>query len=157
MNAERQGQKGRAYSWRKIVALGGLTLGMCSFALAGVTATDAWVRGTVPAQKTTGAFVTLTSSDNAKVVGVASPAAKVVEIHAMDNSGGIMRMHAIDALPLPAGKPVALASSGYHVMLIDLTRPLKTGDTVPLTFTIVDSHGKRQSLEVKAAVRPLVP
>jgi periplasmic copper chaperone A len=136
---------------------GCLLLGAGLEANAAVTATDAWVRGTVPAQKTTGAFVTLTSTDDAKVVGVASPAAKVVEIHAMDNAGGVMRMHAIDALALPAGKPVALAGSGYHVMLIDLTRPLKTGDTVPLTFTIVDSHGRRQSLEVKAPVRPLVP
>ncbi len=46
-----------------------------------MTAKDAWVRGTVPAQKTTGAFATLTSSEDAKLVAVKSPAAKTVEVH----------------------------------------------------------------------------
>ena len=41
-----------------------------------VTATDAWVRGTVPAQRTTGAFVTLQSTEDARLVGVASPIAR---------------------------------------------------------------------------------
>ena len=34
---------------------------------------NAWVRGTVPGQTTTGAFMTLRSRENAKVVGVATP------------------------------------------------------------------------------------
>ena len=52
-------------------------LAFCLNASAAVTATDAWVRGTVPAQKITGAFLTLESSEDAKVVGVTSPAAKI--------------------------------------------------------------------------------
>jgi copper(I)-binding protein len=120
-----------------------------------VTATDAWVRGTVPAQKTTGAFVTLESSGDAKVVGVRSPAAKTAEIHSSEHRGGVMHMHAIESLALPAGKRVELKPGGYHVMLVGLTRALAAGDQVPLTFTIEDPQGRRTQLEVKAEVRPL--
>jgi hypothetical protein len=122
---------------------------------AAVTAKDAWVRGTVPAQKSTGAFLTLESSEDAKVVGVNSPAAKSAEIHESAMANGMMHMHAVGALPLPAGKPVELKPGGYHVMLVGLAKPLGAGDTVPLVFVIEDARGKRSTLEVKAHVRPL--
>ena len=122
---------------------------------AGVTATEAWVRGTVAAQKATGAFVTLEASENSKVVGVSSPAAKTAEIHASEHKDGVMHMHAVESLSLPAGQRVELKPGGYHVMLEGLARPLAAGDKVPLTFTIEDRSGKRTTLEVKAEVRPL--
>lgn len=120
-----------------------------------VTAKDVWVRGTVPVQKSTGAFGILTSSEDAKLVEVRSPAAKTVEIHTMDMRGGIMRMHAIDSIALPAGQPVTLAPGGYHVMMIDLVKPLKPGDKVPLEFVVEDAKGKRTTLDVQADVKPL--
>ena len=58
-------------------------------------------------------------------------------------------------LPLPAGRPVDLTPGGYHVMLMDLTRPLKEGDTVPITLTVVDKAGKTQKIEVSASVRAI--
>ncbi len=122
---------------------------------AAVTATDAWVRGTVPAQQSTGAFVTLKSSESVKVIKVQSPAAKSVGIHATESHGGVMQMHAVDSLALPAGKAVELKPGGYHVMLEGLARPLVAGDKVPLTFTIEDPRGKRTQVEVQAEVRPL--
>lgn len=120
-----------------------------------VTAQGAWVRGTVPAQKITGAFMTLTSTVDAKVVGATSPAAKKTEIHASMMMGGVNHMHAVDAIPLPAGKAVELRAGGYHVMLMDLVRQVKPGESVPIVFTIEGKDGKRTQLEVKAEVRPL--
>ena len=122
---------------------------------AAVTATDAWVRGTVPAQKTTGAFVVLESSEEAKLVGVTTPAAASAEIHASEHKDGIMHMHALDALPLPAGRRVELKPGGYHIMLLGLTRALAAGDQVPLTLTIEDRSGRRSRVEVRAEVRAL--
>jgi copper(I)-binding protein len=130
-------------------------LGVCLDAAAAVTATDAWVRGTVPAQKITGAFLTLQSSEDAKVVAVSSTASKTAEIHESGMEHGTMRMKAVDSVALPAGKRVELKPGGYHVMLVDLTRPLAAGDMVPLTFTVEDSRGKRSTVEVKAEVRAL--
>ena len=139
----------------RLVALFALAFPVALPAAAQVTVTDAWARAVVPGQKTTGAFMRLTAKTDAMLVDVASPAAKIVEIHELKMDGGVMKMNAVDKLPLPAGKPVDLKPGGYHVMLMDLTQPLKAGDTVPLTLTIVDKAGKAQKLEVRASVRPL--
>lgn len=133
----------------------GACLACCLNASAAVTATEAWVRGTVPAQKITGAFVTLQSSEDAKVVGVSSPAARSAEIHESGMDHGTMHMKAVDFVALPAGKRIELKPGGYHVMLVDLRRPLAAGDMVPLTFTVEDSRGNRSTVEVKAEVRAL--
>jgi len=78
-------------------------------------------RGVVPGQMATGAFMRLTAAADATLVDAASPAARIVEIHEMKMDGGVMKMSAIDRLPLPAGK--AWSSAGcYHVMLMDLSR-----------------------------------
>ena len=122
---------------------------------ASVTATDAWVRGTVPAQKSTGAFVTLTSTEDARVVSVSTPAARSAQIHESLMDGGRASMRHVESLPLPAGRSVELKPGGYHVMLEELAKPLREGDRVPLTFTIEDKGGKRSRVEVEAAVRPL--
>ena len=119
------------------------------------TVTDAWVRGTVAGQKATGAFMQLKSPADTALVAAASPVAKIVEIHEMKMEGGMMKMNAVDKLALPAGKAVDLKPGGYHVMLMDLVKPLKEGDTVPLQLTFEDKAGKKQTVEVKALVRPL--
>lgn len=124
-------------------------------ALAQVSVSEPWVRATVPQQKATGAFMQLTAAEDAKLVEVRSPAAKVVEVHEMAMEGNVMKMRAIPALALPAGKPVALKPGGYHIMLIDLVAPVKEGETVPLTLVVEGKDGKRTTVDVAATVRPL--
>jgi len=55
-------------------------------------------------------------------------------------------------LDLPAGRAVELKPGGYHVMLMDLKQQMKEGEVVPVTL-IVETAGKRETIEVKAAVR----
>jgi copper(I)-binding protein len=133
-----------------------LTLAASSLAAqAEVKATGAWVRATVPSQKSTGAFVTLTSSEDAKVVAVESPAAAMAELHSSTMKGGTMEMRAVETVALPAGKPVELKPGALHVMLMGLAKPAKAGESFPLVFTIEDRRGKRTRLDVSAAVRPI--
>lgn len=124
-------------------------------ARAEVTVTEPWVRGTVAGQKASGAFMGLKSSSDVRLVGAASPAAKVVEVHEMASADGVMRMRAIDGLALPAGKAVELKPGGYHVMLIDLVKPLLPGEQVPIFLTFVAADGGKSTVEVKATVRDL--
>ncbi|MGZ5183132.1 MAG: copper chaperone PCu(A)C [Ramlibacter sp.] len=124
-------------------------------ALAQVSVGDPWVRATVPQQKVGGAFMQLSSAKPAKLVGVKTPVAGRVELHQMAMEGQTMRMRAVDSIDLPAGQTVNLASGGYHVMLFDLQRQLKEGEQVPLTLTVVDGTGKRETVAVSAPVRPL--
>jgi periplasmic copper chaperone A len=138
-----------------IAALAAASLAAAAAASAQVTVTDPWVRGTVTGQKATGAFMQLKSPADTALVAAASPVAKIVEIHEMKMEGGMMKMNAVDRLALPAGKAVDLKPGGYHVMLMDLVKPLKDGETVPLQLTFEDKAGKKQTLEVKAVVKPL--
>jgi len=124
-------------------------------ALAQTTVQDAWVRATVAQQKAGGAFMRITSTHGAKLVGVSTPVAGVAEVHEMAMQGTTMRMRAVPALDLPAGQAVALEPGGYHLMLMDLKQQLKAGSTVPLTLVIEGRDGKRETLEVKAPVRAL--
>ena len=123
-------------------------------AWAQVTVQDPWVRGTVAQQKGTGMFARITSAQPARLVSASSPAAGVVEIHEMLMQGDVMRMRAIPGLDLPAGKTVELKPGGLHIMLIDLKQPLEPGKTVPVTL-VVETGGKRESIEVKVPVRTL--
>ncbi len=127
---------------------------LASFAAqAQVKVADPWVRATVAPQKATGAFMQLTSEQAVKVVAASSPVAAVVEIHEMKMDDGVMKMRAVDALPLPAGQAVALKPGSYHVMLMGLKAPIKAGETVPLTLTVEGADGKRTAVEIKAEAR----
>lgn len=138
---------------RTLTLLAGLALS--SLAQADVTVKEPWVRATVMQQKATGAFMTLTSSTDVRLISASSPAAGIVEVHEMAMDGDVMRMRAVPQLELPAGKAVDLKPGGYHVMLMALKQPLKAGDTVPLTLVVEGRGGQRQTIEVKAPVRAL--
>ena len=135
--------------------LGALAIAVASPAIAQITVTGAWVRGTVTGQMATGAFMQLRSPLDTALVAVTSPAAKLVEVHEMKMDGGMMKMRAVDRIAIPAGKPVELQPGGYHVMLVGLVAPLKDGDSVPLKLTFEDKAGVKQTGDVKAVVRPL--
>lgn len=119
------------------------------------TVKDPWVRGTVAGQKATGLFGQITSTAGGKLVSASSPVAGVVEVHEMAMDGNVMKMRAVTALELPAGKAVDLKPGGYHVMLLDLKQELKAGQTVPVTLVIEGAGGKRESVEVRAPVKAL--
>lgn len=124
-------------------------------AAAQVSVSDPWVRATVPQQQASGAFMTLTAPQGARLVEARSPVAATVEVHEMKREGDVMRMRAIPSLELPPGKAVKLEPGGFHVMLMGLKQTLNAGDTVPLTLVIETADRQRQTVEVKAPVRPL--
>ena len=118
---------------------------------------DAWVRSTVLGQKGTGAFMRITARDGARLVGVSSPVAGVVEVHEMKMEGDIMKMRAVPVLDLPAGHTVQLKPGGYHLMLMDLKQPLSRGSKVPLTLRMLDSRGTQSTLVLAVPVSTLAP
>jgi copper(I)-binding protein len=124
-------------------------------AYAQTVAKDAWVRATVAQQESTGAFLELTSPQDARLVEAHSPAAKVVELHEMRMAGNVMQMRPVKGIDLPAGKTVSLSPGGFHIMLIELNGQVKEGDSVPLTLVIEGKDKKRQTVEVKAIARAL--
>lgn len=134
------------------VALALLAAGS-SFAAEEVKAGHPWAGATAPGQKVAGAYLELSSTASAALVAVRSPAAGSVEIHSMSMEGGVMKMRRLEKMELPANRTVKLVPGGVHLMLIDISKPLKPGDRVPLTL-IIESAGKiRSEVKLEAEVR----
>ena len=116
---------------------------------------NVWVRPTAPAPAdgatpeapipgtVTGAYLTIenTGTRDYQLVGASSDLAAMTDIHQSTMDNGVMRMRQIDSLDIPAGETVTLAPSGYHVMLMDVTRDVYPGQAIPLTLTFADSNG----------------
>ena len=137
----------------KRAVLGLSLLGLAFQVSAQTKVDDAWVRATVPTQSASGAFMTLTADSDSKLLSVATPVAKDVQIHEMSMKNDVMRMGPVKSVDLPAGKAVKLDPNGYHVMLMGLTGQLKEGESVPLTLTVENAKGEKETVEVKASVR----
>jgi copper(I)-binding protein len=119
---------------------------------ANVSVTDAWARATMPGQKVSGAYMQIRSDADARLVGASSPAVPRVEVHEMKMDGDVMRMREVKAIDLPKGKTVSLEPGGYHIMLMNLAKPIAAGEIIPLVLT-VESGGTQQTIEVKAEAR----
>ena len=138
-------------TFKCLIALAALT---CSAAYAqNVTVKDAWVRTAVPGQTATGAFMTLTAQNGARLVGGSTPAASATELHEMKMDGNIMRMRPVQGgLDLPAGQAVQLKPGSYHLMLMDLKQPLPKESTIALTLVFQDAKGAQTRTELKVPV-----
>ncbi|WP_050813868.1 MULTISPECIES: copper chaperone PCu(A)C [unclassified Acidovorax] len=117
----------------------------------------AWARASVQGQTGTGAFMRLTAQDGARLVRAESPAAGVTEVHEMKMEGDVMKMRAVPALELPAGKTVELKPGGYHVMLLDLKAPLAKDSAVPITLVFQDAKGAESTLNLSVPVATMPP
>jgi copper(I)-binding protein len=103
-------------------------------AFAQVEVTAPWARATAPGAQVGAAYLTLAAPGGDRLVGAEAPVARTVELHTHLMEGGIARMRPVDAVEVPAGAPVAFAPGGLHVMLTGLARPLRQGETFPLTL-----------------------
>lgn len=116
----------------------------------GIAIQNAWVRPTVGEQDATGAYLTITSQDDLTLVGVATPAAEIAEVHEMKMDGDIMRMRMAERIEIKAGEPLELKPGGYHVMLMALTAPVVAGDEVELSLQFEKADGSKVEIPVKA-------
>jgi hypothetical protein len=120
--------------------------------VAAVDVRDAWARATVPGQPTTGLYARLTAPAGARLVGVSTPIGDAA-VHEMKMEGDVMRMRELpDGLDLPPGSTVALAPSGYHVMVTGLKQALPAGASVPATLHFVDRDGRKGDVQLQIPV-----
>jgi copper(I)-binding protein len=116
---------------------------------------DAWGKRHRARADDDGAFMTITSSEDATLMGASSRVAKMSEIHESSMRDGVNHMHGVEAVKLPAGQAVELKPGGYHLMLMGLSNPVGEGQKVPITLTVQDAKGKKSTVEVQADVRGL--
>lgn len=112
---------------------------------------NAWARPTVAEQMATGAYMKITSSKEGTIVGVSSSVAEVSEIHEMKMDGEVMRMRAVEGLPLKVGSTVELAPGGYHIMLMGLNQAVKEGSPFEIKIQFAGADGSKTEIPVTVA------
>lgn len=123
-------------------------------AAAEVKITAATVKATAPGQDSAAVALHIRARQDAKLAGASSPVAARVEIHVMGHENGMMMMREVDSLALPANEVVELGV-GNHLMLVGLKRPLKAGESVPLSLTVEFSDKHKETIKVVAKVVPV--
>lgn len=79
--------------------------------------------------------VTNTGSKADQLLSIESPLVQRIEIHQMRINDGVMQMRAVQGgVAVPAGKSVAFAPGGLHLMLFAPTTPLLVNMRVPVTL-----------------------
>ena len=119
-------------------------------AWAQVSAEHPWTRATPPGAKIAAGFMRLKSAGAAdRVVGASSAVAGRVEMHVTSRDGDVMRMRQVESFGIPAGGTFELKPGGAHLMLVDLNRPLKQGEKVPLTLKLENGGELKLELPVE--------
>ncbi|MHB1205798.1 MAG: copper chaperone PCu(A)C [Rhodospirillaceae bacterium] len=98
-----------------------------------------WVRETIGAGKITAGYgkITNTGDDSDILLSVTTPVAATAELHQSMDKGGRMTMAPVARLEIPRMGAVELKPGGYHLMIMNVTRPLKPGEKVSLVFTFM--------------------
>jgi copper(I)-binding protein len=91
-----------------------------------------------------------TANNDDELIKVTSTSIPRVEMHNMIDDNGIMRMREVKSIPIKAGDHVALTPQGYHIMLMDLTKPLVAGETINLTLYFKNSKPITTNIPVES-------
>lgn len=103
---------------------------------AGIAVSGAWARAAAQ-DGTSAAYLTIDNGGGAadQLLSVSTPAAGMAQVHeTMSDASGMTGMQPVNAIDIPAGGQVKLEPGGYHIMLMDLTKPLAAGDAIQLTL-----------------------
>jgi copper(I)-binding protein len=119
-------------------------------AVASIEIRNAWARPTPPGAEVGAAYFEIHGRAADRLLEVVTPAARRAEIHTMSMQGDVMQMRRVDAVPVPAGRPVVFAPGGLHVMLLGLARPLAVGERVPLQLKFEKAGTVNVDVTVKA-------
>jgi len=85
-----------------------------------------------------------------RLVSAHSPVADRAEFHTHEMDGGVMKMHRVDSVEVPAQGEVAFKPGGLHVMLLGLKKPLVAGERFPLALGFEEAGTIEVSVEIKS-------
>jgi copper(I)-binding protein len=93
-----------------------------------------WARATAPGAKVGGGYLTIRNKGAApdRLVGASSPAAARVEMHVHIREGEVMKMREVKGYDVPANGAFELKPGGAHLMFMEIKRPFKEGEKLPV-------------------------
>jgi len=138
-----------------VIAITAGCLLTCAYADSSVTdilVTQSWVQAMPASQTTSAAYMTIENkSPNSELVLVSasSDIADAVELHQMSEMNGMMKMAKVSDIRIPAQSKVSLGPGGFHIMLINLKKPVNKGDIIPITLHFHDGRAIMVKVEAR--------
>ena len=93
-----------------------------------------WARATAPGARVAGGYMVIRNPGAAadRLLSASSPASAKVELHVHLNDNGVMKMRQVPGYDVPAKGAFELKPGGAHLMFIDIGRPFKEGEKLPV-------------------------
>lgn len=114
---------------------------------------NAWTTETVPGQTKVALHMDITCTTSyGKLVAVESPIAASGGMEQLRPLHGRMAVQTLSAVALRHGSPMGFSERTVSLVLKGLKQPLKVGDTVPVTLTIL-TGGKKLEVDVNVPVK----
>ena len=115
-----------------------------TFKVGPLTVENPWSRATPGGAKVAVGYLTI-KNDGAtadRLISATAAIAGSTEIHLMSMDNGVMKMRPMaDGVSIPANASVNFEPNSYHLMFMELTKPLEKGEQFPATLTF-DHAGK---------------
>jgi copper(I)-binding protein len=112
-----------------------------------------WSRATPPGAKVGVAYMEIGNrgAQPDKLLAASTPIARAVEMHVTQRDGEVMKMRQVQAFEIPPRERYALRPGGSHLMLVDLTQPLKQGERFTMRLRFERAGELEIELEVQEA------
>ena len=110
-----------------------------------------WSRATAPGAKVAVGYMEIRNRGTQpdRLLGASTPLAQRVEMHITEREGDVMRMRQVKDFEIPARERITLRPGGSHLMLVDITRPLKKGERFPVTLRFERAGELQVEVEVQ--------
>jgi hypothetical protein len=110
-----------------------------------------WSRATPPGAKVAAGYMEIRNNGRQpdRLVSATTAVAQRVEIHITERDGEVMKMREVKSLEIPARERYELRPGGSHLMLVDITRPLKKGEKLAMRLTFERAGELEIELEVQ--------
>jgi copper(I)-binding protein/cytochrome oxidase Cu insertion factor (SCO1/SenC/PrrC family) len=114
---------------------------------------NAWVREAYPGAKVNAGYMSLVNvgSEDVELVKVESKAFENIEVHEMTMVDGIMEMHQVTDMVIPAKGQIHFEPGGKHLMLMGPREHLVKGQQVDMTLSF--KSGKKQTVSIHVAAK----
>ena len=117
-----------------------------------VQVSEAWVRlPATPAQPGAAYFTLKGNMEGMRLLGVTSPLVRWVELHESGEKGSVTKMERRKEVEFPSRGAMRFEPGGRHAMLFGINSSVKTGTTVPLTFSFNMAPPVTIDAEVRSA------
>lgn len=121
----------------------GAMIALPAFADPKIEIMDPYARSASDMAKSGASFMVIrnTGTSDDRLIAARTDVAQRVELHThIQNENGMMVMVEVEeGFAVPAGEEAMLMRGGQHVMMMGLNRPLKQGDSFPLTLVFETS------------------